>query len=72
MKTNIKYAVFDLLFYLMCVSLSLVGIIVLLTSDDKASRFSWVTIVFSLFFLFSVIMVLFPSKTYNGLKLSTD
>ena len=50
MKTNIKYAIFDLLFYLMSVSLSLVGIIVLLTSDDEASRFSWVTIVFSLFF----------------------
>ena len=69
MKTNIKYAVFDLLFYLMCVSLSLVGIIVLSTSDDEASRFSWVTIVFSLFFLFSVIMLFVSIKNIQWFKI---
>ena len=69
MKTNIKYAVFDLLFYLMSVSLSLVGIIVLLTSDDEASRFSWVTIVFSLFFLFSIIMLFVSIKNIQWFKI---
>ncbi|MBP3395729.1 MAG: hypothetical protein J6L87_01025 [Clostridia bacterium] len=69
MKTNIKYAVFDLLFYLMSVSLSLVSIIVLLKSDDEASRFSWVTIVFSLFFLFSVIMLFVSIKNIQWFKI---
>ena len=69
MKTNIKYAVFDLLFYLMSVSLSLVGIIVLLTSDDEAGRFSWVTIVFSLLFLFSVIMLFVSIKNIQWFKI---
>ena len=69
MKTNIKYAVFDLLLYLMCVSLSLVVIIVLSTSDDEASRFSWVTIVFSLFFLFSVIMLFVSIKNIQWFKI---
>ena len=69
MKTNIKYAVFDLLLYLMSVSLSLVGIIVLLTSDDEAGRFSWVTIVFSLLFLFSVIMLFVSIKNIQWFKI---
>ena len=69
MKTNIKYSVFDLLFYLMGVSLSLVCIIVLSTSDDEASRFSWVTIVFSLFFLFSVIMLFVSIKNIQWFKI---
>jgi hypothetical protein len=69
MKTNIKYAVFDLLLYLMGVSLSLVGIIVLSTSDDEASRFSWVTIVVSLFFLFSVIMLFVSIKNIQWFKI---
>ena len=69
MKTNIKYAVFNLLFYLMSVSLSLVGVIVLLTSDDEAGRFSWVTIVYSLFFLFSIIMLFVSIKNIQWFKI---
>ena len=69
MKTNIKYAVFDLLLYLMCVSLSLINLIVLLTSDDEAGRFSWVTIVYSLFFLFSIIMLFVSIKNIQWFKI---
>ena len=69
MKTNIKYAVFNLLFYLMGVSLSLVGIIVLLTSDNEAGRFSWVTIVLSLLFLSSVIMLFVSIKNIQWFKI---
>ena len=69
MKTNIKYAVFNLLFYLMCVSVSLISVIVLLTSDDEALRFSWVTIFFSLFFLFSVIMLFVSIKNIQWFKI---
>ena len=69
MKTNIKYAVFDLLLYLICVSLSLIGLIVLLTSDDEVVRFSWVTIVCSLFFLFSIIMLFVSIKNIQWFKI---
>ena len=69
MKTNIKYAVFDLLLYLMCASLSLIGLIVLLTSDDEVGRFSWVTIVYSLFFLLSIIMLFVSIKNIQWFKI---
>ena len=69
MKTNIKYAVFDLLLYLMCVSLSLIGLIVLLTSDDEAGRFSWVTNFYSLFLLFSIVMLFVSIKNIQWFKI---
>ena len=69
MKTNIKYAVFDLLLYLICVSLSLIGLIVLLTSVDEVCRFSWITIVCSLFFLFSIIMLFVSIKNIQWFKI---
>lgn len=69
MKTNLKYAVFNLLFYLTGVSLSLIGLIVLLTGDDEASRFSWVTLFYSVFFLFAGIMLFVSIKNIQWFKI---
>ena len=69
MKTNIKYAVFDLLLYLLSASLSLIGVIVLLTSIDETGRFSWATIVLSLVFLSSIIMLFISVKNIQWFKI---
>ena len=69
MKTNLKYAIFDLLFYLVCVSLSLIGVIVSLIGDGEAARYSWVTIVCGILCLFSVVMLFISIKNIQWHKI---
>ena len=58
MKTNIKYSVFNLIIYIIGFSISLIGVIVLVTDDsDTASRF-WGTVGCFIFFLIATIMLL--------------
>ena len=62
MKTNIKYSVFDLLIWIIVLSLSLIGFIVLVTNNsDTAHRF-WGTVGYFIFFLFATIMLLHSIK----------
>ena len=70
MKTTFKYAVFNLLFYLVFVSLSLIGIIVLLTGDGEAARYSLAIIVYSILFLLSVVMLFISVKNIQWFKIA--
>ena len=62
MKTNLKYAVWNLLLSAMGVSFSLIGIIVFFTEEDSSSRYLWVSIFLCIFFFSSFVMLLFSIR----------
>ena len=57
MKTNIKYSIVDLIFWIIGLSISLIGFIVLVTA-----RHFWGSVGYFIFFLISVIMLLSSIK----------
>ena len=58
MKTNIKYSIVQLLFWLLGFSISLIGFIVLLTDINAVDTILWVVIVFGVLSLSFLVMLL--------------
>ncbi len=58
MKTNIKYSIVQLLFWLLVFSISLIGFIVLLTDINAVDTILWVVIVFGVLSLSFLVMLL--------------
>lgn len=62
MKTNIKYSIYDLIFWIIGLSISLIGIIVSVRDYDDTARHFWVAVSYCMFFLLSTIMLLCSIK----------
>ncbi len=62
MKTNIKYSIFDLIFWIIGLSISSIGLIVLLTDNGDTIRHFWGTVGYGIFFLIAIIMLLHSIK----------
>jgi hypothetical protein len=62
MKTNIKYSIFDLLFWIIGLSMSLIGLIVSVRDYGDTARHFWVAVGCCFFFLLSIIMLLCSIK----------
>ena len=71
MKTNIKYSAFDLIIYLIGLSISLTGFIVLLNNYNDTARHFWGAIAYFIFSLISAIMLLHSIKNIQWFA-STD
>ena len=58
MKTNIRYSIIGILFWMVALSISLIGFIVLLSNVDAGETPLWGVIVYGVFSLISIIMLL--------------
>ena len=70
MKTNIKYSIVDLIFWIIGLSISLVGLVVSITDyDDTASHFCC-AVGYGVFFLLSIIMLFCSIKNIQWFNIA--
>jgi len=62
MRTNIKYSIFDLISWIIALSISLIGIIVCVRDYGDTARHFWAVVGYCVFFLLSTIMLLYSIK----------
>ncbi len=62
MKTNIKYAIMKLLFWIIVLAVSLIGLIVTLADIGEAYAYAWGAIGLGIIFLISVTMLLIAAQ----------